>query len=296
MVTIPDLLITARPRQWIKNLVCLAPLVFSGRLFNPEAIRQALLGFLCFCLASSAVYVFNDVRDRTQDRSHPVKRRRPVAAGTLSPTAALIEAALLLAATLIICYWTVPRFRVVLGLFVLLNLLYSLGAKSIPILDVMAIALGFVFRVQSGIEAIAAPQSAWIILCTFFMALFIAVGKRRGEIINQASAAWANPRVVLTAYSLQFLDIMLAISATTALVCYSIYAVTVQTNETFLLTILPVAFGIGRYLMLVIVQKEGEGPDELLTRDIPLALTAVVWLFLSVTVLYLQLHLFPPAR
>jgi hypothetical protein len=128
------------------------------------------------------------------------------------------------------------------------------------------------------------------------MALFIAVGKRRGEIMNQASAAWANPRVVLNAYSLQFLDIMLAISATTALVCYSIYAVTVQTNETFLLTILPVAFGIGRYLMLVIVQKEGEGPDEMLTSDIPLALTAVVWLFLSVTVLYLQLHLFPPAR
>ena len=247
-------------------------------------------------MASSAVYVFNDVRDRIQDRSHPVKRRRPVAAGTLSPTAALIEAALLLAATLIICYWTVPRFRVLLGLFILLNLLYSLGAKSIPILDVMAIALGFVFRVQSGIEAIAAPQSAWIILCTFFMALFIAVGKRRGEIMNQGSAAWANPRVVLNAYSLQFLDIMLAISATTALVCYSIYAVTVQTNETFLLTILPVAFGIGRYLMLVIVQKEGEGPDEMLTRDIPLGLTAVVWLFLSVTVLYLQLHLFPPAR
>jgi hypothetical protein len=159
----------------------------------------------------------------------------------------------------------------------------------------MAIALGFVLRVQSGIEVIAAPQSAWIILCTFFMALFIAVGKRRGEIINQGSAVGANRRLVLDAYSLQFLDIMLAISATTTLVCYSIYAVTVQTNETFLLTILPVAFGIARYLMLVIVRREGEGPDEMLTRDIPLAMTAIVWLLLAITVLYLQLHLFPPA-
>src|SRR5262249_54261572 len=112
---------------------------------------------------------------------------------------------------------------------------------------------------------------------------------------NQGAAAGANPRAVLNVYSLQFLDIMLAISATTALVCYSIYAVTVQTNETFLLTILPVAFGIGRYLMLVIVRREGEGPDEMLTRDIPLAMAAMVWLLLSVTVLYLQLHLFPPA-
>ena len=295
MPTLPDLLVTARPRQWIKNLVCLAPLVFSGRLFDPESMLQGLLGFLCFCLASSAIYAFNDVRDRLQDQFHPVKRRRPVAAGTLSTKAALTETAILLAAALIACYFTVPRFRALLALFVLLNLLYSLGLKRIPILDVMAIALGFVLRVQSGIEAIAAPQSAWIILCTFFMALFIAVGKRRGEIMNQGSTAGVNRRLVLDAYSLQFLDIMLAISATTALVCYSIYAVTVQTNETFLLTILPVAFGIARYLMLVIVQREGEGPDEMLTRDIPLAMAAVVWLLLSITVLYLQLQLFPPA-
>jgi 4-hydroxybenzoate polyprenyltransferase len=295
MPTLPDLLVTARPRQWIKNLVCLAPLVFSGRLFDPEAMLQACLGFLCFCLASSAIYVFNDVRDRLQDQFHPVKRRRPVAAGTLSQNAALTEAAILLAAALVACSFTVPRFRALLGLFVLLNLIYSLGLKSIPVLDVMAIALGFVLRVQSGIEAIAAPQSAWIVLCTFFMALFIAVGKRRGEILNQGATAGANRRLVLDAYSLQFLDIMLAISATTALVCYSIYAVTVQTNETFLLTILPVAFGIARYLMLVIVQREGEGPDEMLTRDIALAMAAVVWLLLSIMVLYLQLHLFPPA-
>jgi 4-hydroxybenzoate polyprenyltransferase len=295
MPTLPDLLVTARPRQWIKNLVCLAPLVFSGRLFDPEAILQALVGFLCFCLASSAIYVFNDVRDRLQDQVHPVKRRRPVAAGTLSRKAALTESAILLGAALVAGYFTVPRFRALLALFVLLNLLYSLGLKRIPVLDVMAIALGFVLRVQSGIEAIAAPQSAWIILCTFFMALFIAVGKRRGEIINQGTTAAANRRLVLDAYSLQFLDIMLAISATTTLVCYSIYAVTIQTNETFLLTILPVAFGIARYLMLVIVQREGEGPDEMLTRDIPLAMAAVVWLLLSITVLYLQLHLFPPA-
>jgi len=290
---IADVVRVARPRQWTKNVVCLAALVFAGRLRDPAAVLDAALGFLCFCLASSAVYVFNDIRDREEDRAHPVKRHRPVAAGRLSPRAALVEALVLAALAFVLSLSLVPRFRWVLAAFLVVNLLYSSGLKRMPVIDVMMVATCFVLRVQSGIEAIAAPQSAWILLCMFFMALFLAVGKRRAEIIHLPGAAMVRHRPVLEAYSVGFLDLLLAISGTTTLVCYSLYAVTVQSNETFLITILPVVFGVVRYLMLVQVSARGEDPGEVLTRDLPLIFAVAVWALLSIGVLYFDVRLFP---
>lgn len=293
MRTAWELVVAARPRQWTKNLVCLAALIFAGELSNPISVRKALLGFLCYCLASSAIYILNDLMDLEQDRLHPAKRNRPLAAGRLGAGPALAASIAFLAAAAGVCYFFDTRYRWVLVIFLTLNILYSLGLKRIAIVDVMSIAVGFVLRVQSGIEAIQAAQSEWIILCMFFMALFLGFGKRRGEITSQQGDGMRPSRPVLREYSVQFLDIMLGLSATTAVVCYSLYAVTVQVNETFLLTILPVAYGIVRYLMLVIVRTEGEGPDEMLTRDAPLMLTVVVWALLCIGVLYFQIHLFP---
>jgi 4-hydroxybenzoate polyprenyltransferase len=293
MRTVWELIVAARPRQWTKNLVCLAALIFAGELSNPISVRKALWGFLCYCLASSAIYILNDLMDLEQDRLHPAKRNRPIAAGRLGAGTALAASIVLLAAVAGVCYFFGARYRWLLAIFLTLNILYSLGLKRIAIVDVMSIAVGFVLRVQSGIEAIQAPQSEWIILCMFFMALFLGFGKRRGEITSLQGDPLRPSRPVLQEYSVQFLDIMLGLSATTAVVCYSLYAVTVQVNETFLLTILPVAYGIVRYLMLVIVRTEGEGPDEMLTRDAPLMLTVLIWAFLCVGILYFQIHLFP---
>ncbi len=288
-----DLVIVARPRQWIKNSVCVAPLIFSGFLSYPDSVRRALIGLLCFCCASSAIYIINDIRDRNQDQAHPTKRHRPIAAGRLGGRSAIVEATLLVAISLIASYLLPSRFRWLLVMFLVLHLFYSLGLKSLAILDVMAIALGFVLRVQAGIEAIECAQSSWIVLCMFFMALLLGFGKRRGELTSLHAEALRNHRPALEAYSVPYLDILLGLSAATALVCYSLYSVTVQTNETFLITILPVAFGIARYMMLVIVQTGGEGPDEVLTRDLPLIMTVLTWAALCVSILYFDFRLFP---
>ena len=291
-----DIAAAARPRQWSKNLVCFAALVFADRLNNPGAILQATLGFLSFCLASSAVYVYNDIHDRNQDRAHPIKRHRPIASGRLSVQSAFVEAIILVIASAALACTLRPRFRGVLAIYLVMSFLYSLILKRLVIVDVMTIAIGFVLRVQSGIEAISAPQSAWVLLCMFFMALFLGFGKRRGEITGLQGADGRNQRPVLLAYSIPYLNVLLGLSATTAIVCYSLYAVTVQANETFLLTILPVSFGIARYLLLIIVKTEGEDPDEMLTRDVPLILTVLTWAMLCVTILYFGVHLFPHSK
>jgi 4-hydroxybenzoate polyprenyltransferase len=291
-----DLAISARPRQWSKNLVCFAALVFADRLTVSECVLRAALGFLSFCLASSAVYVYNDIRDRDQDQVHPVKRHRPIAAGRLGIRAALVEAVVLVSASAALAAILQPRFGVVLASYLILSFLYSGGLKHLVILDVVTIALGFVLRVQAGIEAIAAPQSAWVLLCMFFMALFLGFGKRHGEITALNGTDGKHQRPVLQSYSISYLNILLGLSATTALVCYSLYTVTVQANQTFLLTILPVTFGIGRYLLLIVIRTEGEDPEEMLTRDMPLVLTVLIWALLCVAILYFDLQIFPHSQ
>lgn len=278
----------ARPRQWTKNLVCFAGVVFAGRLRDPAAVAGAGAAFVCFCLASSAVYLFNDVRDREEDRAHPVKRTRPVAAGRLAPATALAAAVVLATAAFVIANVTIPGARWLVATFLLANLLYSVGLKRLVVLDVMTIALGFVLRVQAGIDAIGAPQSAWIVLCMFFIALFLATGKRRAEVTGRQATAPGPRRQVLDGYSPGVLDLLLGLSATTAVVCYSLYAVTVQRREAFLVTILPVVFGTVRYAAIVIDGTAGEDPSEVVVRDGPLLAAIVAWAVLCVAVLYLN--------
>jgi 4-hydroxybenzoate polyprenyltransferase len=290
-----DLVTVARPRQWTKNAVCAAALVFSGQLRDPASQLGSLLVVVCFCLASSAVYIVNDVTDRALDRVHPVKRLRPVAAGRLPVGLALGEAALLAAAALALSATLPPRARWILLAFLALHAGYSAGLKRLVIIDVMIIAVGFALRVQAGVEAIRAPQSAWILLCMFSVALFLGFGKRRAELALLAGGP-PEQRPVLQAYSIEYLDVGLGVSATMALVSYALYAVTVQRNETFLLTVLPVAFGILRYMQLAVVRSVREDPDESLTRDLPIIAAVLVWTVLCVLVLYFGLQLFPTAR
>lgn len=288
-----DLVLNARPRQWIKNFVCLAALIFSGKLDNATSVFEAVLGFISFCFASGAVYIWNDLWDRDEDRLYPVKQKRPIASGRVPVSMAVSEAVVLALVSGAVALALRSRFRWVLVLYFLLNVFYTLGLKRLALVDVMTIALGFVLRVQAGVEVIAAPQSAWIGLCMFFMALLLGFGKRRAELAHMLAQPDGPQRRVLHSYSPSLLDMLLGLSATTAIVCYSLYAVTVQKNETFLLTILPVAFGVLRYLSLIILKNSGEDPDEVLTGDRPLLLTVLVWTALCVSVLYLHVNLFP---
>jgi 4-hydroxybenzoate polyprenyltransferase len=288
-----DLLWVARPRQWTKNAVCLAALVFAGRMRDPVAQRAALLTVVCFCLTASALYIVNDIVDREADRAHPAKRNRPIAAGRLGVGPAAAAAVVLLLAAAGVSRMLGAGVQHILAAFVGINFLYDLGLRAVPIADVIVVALGFVLRVQAGIEAITAPASSWILLCMFFLALLLALGKRRGELLLASRADGAPTRKVLAAYSVPFLDSLLAITAATALVCYSLYAVTVQPSATFLVTIIPVVFGLARYLLLVQTRGEGEDPTELLTRDPALIVTGAVWGVLCVAVIYGHLHLLP---
>jgi len=279
----------------VKNAVCFAALVFAGRLDHATAVALASVTFVAFCFASSAVYVLNDVVDRAEDRAHPVKRHRPVAAGRVGAGTALAESALLAAAAVAVSLALPPRARGVVATYLVLQVAYSLVLKRAAVVDVMTIAVGFVLRVQAGIEAIRSPQSAWILLTMFFVALLLGFGKRRSELAHLSDEARGR-RPVLGAYSVALLDLLLGMSATCALLCYALYAVTVQTEETFLLTVLPVTFGILRYLMLVLVRERGEDPDELVTRDGPLVIAIVSWAVVTVAVLYFGFRLVPGPR
>jgi 4-hydroxybenzoate polyprenyltransferase len=270
-----------RPHQWAKNLFVLAPLVFAHGLLVGDLLLRGLAAFACFCAASSAVYLFNDLCDREADRRHPLKRHRPIAAGTLPATAAAAAALLLLGAALAGGVWLGRDFLLVLAVYLLLNAGYTLGLKRVVILDVMIIAVGFVLRVLAGGAAVDVEVSRWLLLCTIFLALFLAFSKRRHEIELMPGRA-ADQRRVLTHYSPAFLDQMINVVTASAVVCYALYAVAPETAEKYdtqdlIYTIPLVLFGIFRYLYLV-YQRPGEtSPTEALLRDVPFVVNLVLW-------------------
>ena len=278
---IRPLLQSLRPAQWAKNLFVLAPLVFGDLLLDGRAATRAGLAVLAFCCASSAVYLINDLRDREEDRKHPLKRLRPLAAGTLGvPTA--VAAMVLLAATAAgIAVWLGWPFALLLGTYLALNVLYTLWFKHMVILDVMSISLGFVLRVEAGGVAAGVEVSRWLFLCTTFLALVLAFSKRRHEITLLAGAA-SGQRRVLDHYSPAFLDQMINVVTASSVVSYALYAVSPETQEKFgsqnlVYTIPLVLYGIFRYLYLM-YQRPGErNPTEAILRDPPFLINILLW-------------------
>jgi 4-hydroxybenzoate polyprenyltransferase len=286
------LLRALRPAQWVKNLFVLAPLAFAHRLDDPVALRQATVAFAAFCAAASAIYLFNDVRDREQDRNHPLKRFRPIAAGELSVLGALVAAVLLAAAAGAGAVQLGTGFATTLAAYLTLNVAYSLGLKHVVILDVMAIAAGFVLRVVAGALAIAAVISSWLILCTTFLALFLAFSKRRHELFLLAASA-AEQRRVLHHYSTAFLDQMINVVTASSVISYSLYAVAPDTvakygSERLLLTLPMVLFGIFRYLYLIYQHPEERNPTEAILHDVPFVLNVGLWGLVVLWVVYGQ--------
>ena len=287
---ITPLVRSLRPIQWAKNLFVLAPLVFGRQLSDPEAVKRALLALLAFCCASSAVYLINDIRDREADRNHPLKRLRPLAAGTLSVSTAVIATLVLAAAALALALYLGRSFTTVLGSYLLLNVLYSLWFKHMVILDVMSISLGFVLRVLAGAEATGVMVSRWLFLCTIFLALFLAFSKRRHEITLLAGAA-SGQRRVLDHYSPAFLDQMINVVTASSVVAYALYSVSPETVEKYhtqhlVYTIPLVLYGIFRYLYLM-YQRPGErNPTEAILRDPPFLINMALWGLAVVWIVY----------
>lgn len=270
-----------RPHQWAKNSFVLAPLVFARALGDLESVERALLAFVAFCCISSAVYLVNDLRDREADRRHPLKKHRPLAAGTL-PVAVAVTAALALAgAAAAIAYRLSPRVLTVIAVYAALNLLYSTVLKHVVILDVMIVAVGFVLRVLAGGAAIGVAVSSWLVLCTIFLSLFLAFSKRRHEIMLLAHDA-AEQRKVLSSYNPAFLDQMINVVTASSVVCYALYAIAPQTTEKYhtehlVYTIPLVLFGIFRYLYLMYQAKDARSPTDAILSDAPFLVNLVLW-------------------
>lgn len=275
-----SLLKSMRPKQWVKNIFLFAALVFDRQLTNQNSLLITLLGFGIFCLLSSSVYLINDVKDIESDRNHPKKRFRPIAAGELSAKTALAAAFVLILLTIPTAFLINVHFGWITLIYFLINFAYSNWLKHIVILDVFAIAAGFVLRVAAGVSLIVVQRfSPWLFVCTTLLALFFGLGKRRGEIIMMAGNPSAS-RKVLDGYSIAFLDQLLGIVSSATIMAYSLYtfsAPNLPETNIMMLTIPFVLYGIFRYLYLVQVKGEGGAPDELVLTDRPLQVDFILW-------------------
>ena len=288
------LLESMRPKQWIKNGIVFAALVFDVQLFKLEPFWRTLAGFVILCLLSSAVYLFNDLADIEKDRLHPKKRRRPLPSGRLNPTVARVAAALLPLVAVPLSFLLDWRFGVVAGVYLITNVLYTFWLKHVVIIDVLLLAAGYVLRVAGGVALITVVRfSPWLYICITLLALFMGFGKRRGELVLLNGNAAGGSRKVLQDYTLAYLDELINIVSTATIMAYSLYtfsAPNLPDNHAMMLTIPFVLYGIFRYLYLIHIKGEGGAPDELVLTDRPLQITFLLWGLSAVAVLYLSKH------
>jgi 4-hydroxybenzoate polyprenyltransferase len=276
------LLSLARPSHWIKNAFVLAGVFFAEDWSNPDRLLAALAAFLAFCLAASGVYCINDVLDMKEDRAHPRKRERPLAAGEVSANAAFALAAALGAAALAVSLYAGPRLSACLGLYVLINFLYSRALKRMVLVDVFCIASGFIIRLLAGTWGIGVEPSQWFLLCTLNLSLFLGFSKRYAELID-GQRPLEEKRIVLKSYSPEFLRSLLAITLSATLITYGLYTTSERTLEVHgsarLIYTLPIAmFGLFRYLFLVMERGYGENTVADVRKDPAMLLVCALYL------------------
>jgi 4-hydroxybenzoate polyprenyltransferase len=286
-----------RPTQWTKNLVVLAALIFSRNLFRPELAIRSLEALGIFCLLSGAIYCINDLVDYQQDRAHPTKRNRPIASGLVPRGGALALGLVAAGAGLFLASRLGVSFFLVSVTYVTISALYTAGLKNLVVLDVLIISTGFVLRAMAGVEALQEIEpgvlmSPWLLVCTFFLALFLGFNKRRREVILLASEA-AQHRKNLGDYSREFLDAMISAVTAATVIAYAIYTIWPATVSKFdtrnlIYTVPFVVFGLFRYMYLVLIKDRGGSPSEVLLSDLPLALDIILWLIVAGLVLYIS--------
>ena len=287
------LLQTMRPKQWTKNAIIFAALVFDLQLYpfdrNPVPTLHTLAGFGLLCLLSSTVYLINDLVDIEKDRLHPKKRNRPLASGRLNPNLAIAAAVVLPLIALPLAFLLNWRFGAIALTYLVKDLLYSFWLKNIPILDVFVLALGFVLRVGAGVTLITVARfSPWLYICMTLLALFMGFGKRRGELLLMNQDA-GQSRKVLQEYNLPFLDELINLVSTATVMAYSLYTFSAENlpkNHAMMLTIPFVLYAIFRYLYLIHIKGEGGAPDELVLTDRPMQITFALWGLSALLILY----------
>jgi 4-hydroxybenzoate polyprenyltransferase len=279
-------LVALRPRQWTKNLLLFAGLLFAGKLGEASLWPEACIAFIAYCAASSAAYLANDVRDAPHDRDHPVKRLRPVASGELPVRVALGLAVLLAVAALGLTLSIGLGSLAFMGAFLALQTAYSAGLKHVVLIDVLAIAALFVLRAGAGAEAVDVRISPWLLICTGLLALFLALAKRRAELVL-VGADETPGRPVLEGYSLALVDQLVTIVAASTVIAYSLYTFTARDSKAMMATIPFVLYGVFRYLLLLHRRDLGEEPENVLLTDVPLILTLAAWAATSAVILAL---------
>ena len=279
-----------RPHQWTKNLLVFAALLFSKHLFEPEPFLRTFLAFLAFCGLAGAVYLWNDIADIEQDRLHPKKKLRPLAAGELSIRNATLGAVALVVVALSLSFWLDVRLGLCASAYLGMNVGYSYGLKHVVILDVLTLALGFVLRALAGGFVIDVPVTEWLLVMTLLLALFLALAKRRHEITSLGEGA-SSHRAILAEYSPYLIDQMTSVVTASVVTAYAFYTLSPETVLKFgtakLSWTLPlVLYGIFRYLYLVHQKDRGDSPTDLLLTDRPLLATVALWVALVIAIVY----------
>lgn len=281
-----------RPKQWIKNFFVFAPLLFSKHVFHPEYLIPSVAAFIIFSLASSAVYIINDIMDVESDRVHPKKKYRPIASGEISIKQSLVFLVILTGIIIASLLFQRPVFAVVIVLYFLTNLLYSVKVKSVVLLDVFFISFGFMLRVLGGAAAIGVPVSTWMVLTTIFISLFLAISKRRGELSQSVNPEnIEKQRKVLKEYSVEFADQLNTIAAAGTIISYALYTVSERTviifgTDKLIYTTPFVIYGIFRYMYLMHQRNMGESPTSIVTKDLPIILDVIGWFVISILIIY----------
>jgi decaprenyl-phosphate phosphoribosyltransferase len=304
-----DIFRLLRPRQWMKNVALFAAATFAGQLFEPTVFEKVVLSFFVFCGLSSATYVINDIFDIKKDRLHPFKKFRPLANGDISLSTGIITGLVLLIVSLLGALLVTPAFFTASIVYLILQFLYSTKLKSIAVADIIVIAAGYILRVYAGEFASGFHISVWLLLTTISISLFLAVGKRRSELTlltNSKQGNIAETRKSLSHYSERLLDVYASIFATSTFISYSLFTF-LETPTGFkinfnlfmpdflpaffqrkwlMITIVPVVYGLMRYLQDIYEKNEGESPEKVLLSDKPLLITVVVWILLVIFIIY----------
>ncbi|HXB29670.1 MAG TPA: decaprenyl-phosphate phosphoribosyltransferase [Puia sp.] len=283
-----------RPKDWAKNLFLIVPSFFAGQFFVPSRIPHILEGFIAFCFFASGIYIINDYRDIEDDRKHPVKCKRPLASGTVKKPAAVVLCISLILVGILLGYLADSNFQFlfILGLYFFINLFYSFGLKNIAILDILMLSSGFVLRVKGGAVISKVDTSEWLIIMTFLLSLFMAIAKRRDDLILKSSTG-TDMRKSMSGYNLDFLNTMLGLSSAIIIVAYINYTVspmTVMRLGTYRLyySSLFVIAGLMRYLQITFVLKKSGSPTEILYKDFFIQITLALWVFSIYAILYLR--------
>jgi len=285
---IKNIVISLRPAQWIKNLLLFAGIVFSQNLFNVPMLSKVVLGFVSFCSLSSAVYLINDVYDKEEDKKHSVKSKRPIASGQLSALAALSISLILTATALFVAFNLDKNFGTICLIYFVMMNLYTFTLKHIVIIDVLVISAGFFIRAVAGAVVIDVEISKWLIICTIFITLLLGLCKRKSEIVNMADKS---SRVVLSDYSISFVEQMITITAASALISYTLYTTDIEVIEKFgtknlIFTVPFVLYGIFRYLYLIHKSSSGESPEYIFLKDKSMIINFLLYILALYIIIY----------